>query len=194
MMASTQLLKRRRFDVDDVIRMGQAGLFEDERLELIDGELVEMTQQPGARHCGHVDLLNQRFAERCGQRCIVRVQNPLQLDDRHLLLPDLALLRPDADFYRSRYPGPADVLLVVEVADTTLARDRRAKLPIYARFQVPIVWIVDLRRQRIHVFESPAAGGYRVRRRCAGDDLLSIPGGSEVAAVTLFGGASPPAA
>jgi Uma2 family endonuclease len=145
-----------------------------------------MPPQPGARHCGQVDLLTRLFAERCGRNCILRVQNPLQLDGRHLLLPDLTLLRPEPDFYRSRYPGPADTLLVVEVADTTLARDRRAKLPVYARFGIPNVWIVDLPRQRVHVFETPTTDGYRVRRRCAGGDLLSIPGDGELAAVALF--------
>jgi Uma2 family endonuclease len=190
MMAPTsaRILRRRRFDVDELTRMASAGVFaDDERLELIDGELVEMPPQPGPRHSAEVAALARLFWERCGRRCLVRTQNPLQLDRHNLLLPDLALLRPHADGYRSRYPGPADTLLVVEVADTTLARDRGPKLAVYARLGIRQVWILELRRRRVHAFASPTPKGYASARLCAGDVPLPIPEDGEIAASALFG-------
>lgn len=182
------ILQRRLFDVRDLTRMAAAGVFdEDERLELFDGELVEMPPHPGPRHCGEVNALNRLFAERCGDRVVVAVQNPLQLDDYNLFLPDLVLLRAEPGFYRERYPLPTDVLLVVEVAQTTLARDRRAKVPRYARFGVPEVWIVDLRAACVHTFASPGNEGYATVRRCKGKDALAIPEDGEVTVAALLG-------
>lgn len=159
----------------------------DERLELFDGELVEMPPHPGPRHCGEVNALNRLFAQRCGDRCIVAVQNPLQLDDYNLFVPDLVLLRPEPGFYRERYPLPTDVLLVAEVAQSTLARDRRAKVPRYARCGVPQVWIIDLRAKCVHSFASPGADGYATVRQCKGDDALAIPEDGEVTVAELLG-------
>lgn len=186
--ALPDLLHRRRFDVNDLMRMAAANVFgEDERLELFDGELVEMPPQPGPRHCGEVNALTRLFTERCGGRCLVAVQNPLQLDDHNLFVPDLVLLRAEPGFYRDRYPLAADTLLVVEVAETTLARDRRAKVPRYARCGVPQVWIIDLRARIVHAFASPAADGYATVRQCKGDDALAIPEDGEVTVAELLG-------
>lgn len=169
-------LKRRRFDVTDVRRMAEAGVFgEDERFELIDGELIEMAPPPGPLHSGQVNLVAQLLFRRCGDRFLVQVQNPLQLDPGNLVLPDVAVLRHDPDGYRTRYPGPGDVLLVIEVADTSLARDRRIKLPRYASHGVPEVWILDLRRRCVHAFAEPEQGRYRRHRRLRGPDRLALP-------------------
>lgn len=134
-----------------------------------------------------MDRLTALFAERCGRCCIVRVQNPLQLDRHNLFLPDVALLKARSDFYTSRYPNPGDTLLAVEVADASLARDRSPKLPIYARLGVRAVWILDLRRRCLHRFDDMEEGAYRTAVRCAGQDLLEIPEDGEIMVAELLG-------
>lgn len=187
MARSPEVLPRRRFDIDDVERMTRAGIFpHDERIELIDGDVVEVPV-PGPRHSGNVDRLNHLLGQRCSSACIVRVQNPLLLDRFNCFLPDLTLLRPDPDYYRSRHPTPADTLLAIEIADTSLRRDRDAKLPIYARLGVPELWILELRRQRIHAFAEPAGERYAQVRVCTGADVLRLPGGDGITAAELLG-------
>ena len=136
-------LKRRLFTVEEFQRMAEAGILdEDERVELIEGEIVEMTPI-GPPHASVVARINALFAARLGARVIVWPQNPFVLRPQtSQFQPDLALLRPRADFYSSRHPEPADALLVIEVMDSSVARDRRVKLPIYARARVEEVWLV----------------------------------------------------
>lgn len=154
-------LTRRRFTVAEYQQMAQAGILgEDDRVELIDGEIVEMTPI-GRRHAACVDRLTQLFTETLGRAAQVRVQNPINLDERSEPQPDLALLRPRSDFYASGHPTPGDILLVVEVAETSADVDRRVKVPLYARSGVPEVWLVDLDQAAITVYRDPTSGGYR---------------------------------
>jgi len=182
-----ETLRRRRFDVDEVTRMTAAGVFTDEeRLELVAGELIQMPT-PGPRHAGTVNALAKLFFTRLGDRAIVSIQNPLQLDRRNLYMPDVALLRPHADSYRGGHPGPGDTLLVLEVADSTLARDRGIKLPQYAVAGVPQVWILDLQRAEVVAFAEPGPRGYGSERVCTGSQRLRIPEDGEVAVTELLG-------
>jgi Uma2 family endonuclease len=148
--------------------MAEVGLLtEDDRVELIDGEIVEMAPI-GDRHAGTVDYLAALCFSRLQNVAQVRVQNPILLSKHSELQPDVALLRPRADFYRGAHPGPADVLLVIEVADTTGAYDRAVKLPLYASSGVPEVWLVDLDGGRVEVHRAPRPEGYsevRILRR-----------------------------
>ncbi len=156
---SMQLLKR-RFTVDEYHRMAEAGILsEDDRVELIDGEIVEMVPI-GSRHAACVDRLNRIFSELLERRAIVRVQNPIRLGRHSEPQPDIALLRPRADFYASAHPGPADVLLVVEVADTSSDIDREVKLSLYARAGVLEAWLVDLSKEIIEVHRNPSPDKY----------------------------------
>jgi Uma2 family endonuclease len=161
--------------------MCRAGLFDDDdqRLELIDGEVV-VVPTPGPPHSGHVDLLAQLLVLRCRERAIVRVQNPFRLDRFNQFQPDLVLLRPDDDFYRARYPEPRDSLLAIEVAASSLYRDRTVKLPHYARTGVPELWIVDLQHTCVHVYRGPAGSSYHERLRCAIGDRIAVPGAGEL--------------
>ena len=155
-------LTRRRFTVDEYHWMARVGILrEDDRVELIDGEIVEMAPI-GPEHVGAVIRLNEHFVHRFGDLAQVSVQNSIRLDQYDELQPDLALLRRRADFFSSALPTPADTFLLVEVADTTPATDRRVKLPLYARAGVPEVWLVDLQHAVILVHREPAADGYRV--------------------------------
>jgi Uma2 family endonuclease len=137
-------LARRLFTVAEYHKMAEAGILsEDDRVELLEGEIVAMSPI-GSRHAGLVNRLNRLFSQRAGDQVVVSVQNPVRLGGYSEPQPDLALLRPRADFYTSSHPGPEDVLLAVEVAETSAAVDREVKVPLYARFGVPEVWLVDL--------------------------------------------------
>lgn len=157
---AVQLL-RHRFTIEEYHRMGQAGILaEDARVELIEGEIVEMTPI-GSRHAACVDRFNRLFTGFLGQRVIVRVQNPIRLGPYSEPQPDLTLLRARPDFYAKAHPGPEDVLLLVEVADTTADLDRNVKVPLYAQARIPEVWLVDLTGECIEVFRRPTPQGYR---------------------------------
>ena len=162
------------FNVSDYYRMAAAGVFsEDDRVELIEGEILEMSPT-GSRHAARVDRLNAALSRLVGGAAIVRVQSPLHLNDFSEPLPDISLLKPRDDFYEHSHPTPEDVLLVIEVADTSAAYDRTVKVPLYARAGVPEVWLVDLVKNEAEVYSRPEGGVYRdVRRVARGQQLAS---------------------
>ncbi len=159
MDTKTQEVTRRRFTVHEYHRMGEAGiLHEDDRVELIEGEIVEMAAI-GTRHFACVNQLTRLLVRGVGDAAIVSVQNPVRLDERTEPQPDLGVLR--IRDYRESLPMPGDVLLLIEVSDTTLAYDRGVKLPLYARAGITEVWIVDLAGEVIERYTDPSAEGYR---------------------------------
>lgn len=167
-------LSRRLFTVHEYYQMAQAGiLHEDDRVELIEGEIVQMTAI-GSRHAACVDRLTQLFVVKVAERAIVRVQNPVRLSEYTEPQPDLALLRPRSDFYAAAHPGPLDVLLIVEVADTSAGIDRAAKIPLYARAGIPEAWLVDLQADRIETYRQPTPQGYQDVRRLARGAHLGV--------------------
>lgn len=151
----------RRFSVDEYYRMAEAGILgPDERVELLEGAIIEMAPI-GSWHAYCVAWLTNWFSSRLMGRAVVWAQNPVRLDSGSEPEPDLALLRPPLERYRQRHPGPADVFLIVEVADTSLAYDRNQKRPLYAAAGIPEVWIVDLLAQQVIVCREPHGSGYR---------------------------------
>jgi len=168
---------RWRFTVEQYHRMAKAGILgEADRVELIDGELIAMTPI-GKDHANRVRNLNRLFSRRVGDAAIVDIQNPIVIGDDGEPQPDVALLRPRADFYGSAHPAPADVLLLIEVADSTLSYDRDTKMPLYARGGVPEAWIVDLQHDALLVFRDPTPAGYRM--------LLTLRRGERVSLVAF---------
>lgn len=166
---------KRLFTVDEFHQMAQAGVLrEDDRVELLEGEIVRMTPI-GSRHAACVARLTEVFVKRCRAAAIVNVQNPMVLSSGTELYPDITLLERRADFYSGALPTPLDVLLVVEVADTTGDYDRGIKVPLYARAGIPEVWIVDLREGCIDVYRGPAAGEYGEQSRGVPGESLPIP-------------------
>ena len=158
-------LTRRRFSVDDYHRMAEAGILtRRDRVELIDGDVVEMTPI-GGPHARCVMYLNEVFVLRLEGRAIVSPQNSLRLSHWSEPEPDIALLRPPLAKYGKAIPATADALLVVEVADTSQYRDRVVKLPRYAAAGVPETWIVDLEAGVVEVYREPSSEGYREQRR-----------------------------
>lgn len=172
MEAKTQEVTRRLFTVHDYHRMAEAGiLHEDDRIELIEGELVEMAAI-GSRHFTCVNTLNHLLVRSLGDEYIVSVQNPIRLNDRNEPEPDLAVIRTRD--YREALPGPEDVLLLIEVSDTTLSYDRNVKLPLYARSGIPEVWIVDLTGETVERHTGPSGEIYRhLERSRRGETLAS---------------------
>ncbi len=184
------LLEPHTFTVDEYHALAEAGFFdEDSRVELIDGIIVAMSPI-GAAHITCVNRLTVLFVRLMlekGLDVTVSVQNPLRLGPHQEPEPDVALLRPSA---AGRVPEAADALLVVEVADTTLATDRAVKAPRYAAAGVPEVWIVDLQEERVEVYRRPGAAGYTDVRTVGTDETLTltaIPEAGDVAVAAMFG-------
>ncbi len=169
---AVQLL-RRSFTIEEYHRMGEAGILrEDDRVELIDGEIVQMTPI-GSRHAACVMRLNQVLSRHPGQGVLVNVQNPIRLGEYSELQPDVTLLRFRPDFYAKSHPGPTDVLLVMEVAETSAAYDREVKALLYAKAAIPEVWLVDLAEERTEVYRQPSPRGYRDVRMIRRGELLT---------------------
>ena len=172
-MVSTALerLRRHRLTVSEYLRMGEVRILApDARVELIEGEIFDMAPI-GSLHAGTVTRLG-RMLERAVGAALVYIQNPVALSNYSAPQPDLALLRPREDFYTASHPGPADVLLMIEVADTTLHYDREVKAPLYAAHGVPEYWIIDLEGKGVHVFREPLSGQYRQTFIAAGSGAL----------------------
>jgi Uma2 family endonuclease len=151
----------RRFTLDEYHRMGETGILRpDDRVELIEGEIVEMSLI-GSRHASTVSRVNQLFSVRLNTRAVVWVQNPL-LVVRYQSEPepDVTLLVPRSDFYAAGHPEPPDVRLLVEVADSSLRYDRRTKFPLYARSGVAEAWLIDLDASRLEIHRDPSEAGY----------------------------------
>ncbi len=154
---TTPVRERRRFNVAEYCAMAAASILAaQERVELLDGEIVVMAPN-GNRHQSCVDRLGERFTLELRGRAHVRVQGPVRLDDRSEPQPDIALLRRRYDYYATGHPGPEDVLLLVEVADSTLELDRGEKLQLYARAGIPEVWIVNLQERRVESYTDPTS-------------------------------------
>jgi Uma2 family endonuclease len=163
----------RRWTYEDWERMVSGGIVdEDERLELVDGDLVCMTPV-GDRHMAMVDLIAEYLWTQARGRGIVRVQSPLKFNTGEAPVPDIVLLRMHEDRYFSRKAGPWDALLVVEVSDTSLSRDTEKAIQ-YARAAIPEYWVVDVNRPAIIVHQQPIAGEFTdIREYCRGDTFNS---------------------
>jgi len=163
-----------RFTVDDYYRMAEIGILDaDERVELLRGEVVVMTPI-GPPHGGCVLRLNRLFGRVAAISAIVGIQTSIVIGDHSEPQPDLVLARPRPDFYSESHPRPADVLLLVEVADTSLEKDRQVKLPLYAEAGIVEVWIVDVNANVVEVCRDPSGDEYRDVRRCKPGDAITL--------------------
>lgn len=150
----------RKFTVDEYYRMAEVGILKrDERVELIEGEIVVMPPI-GPEHAWNVDVANEFLIRNALDRYYVRSQNPVRLNDHSEPEPDVALVRRRAEGYGAAHPTPADVLLIIEVADSSLGYDRDVKAHIYGRAGVPETWVKNLREDCIERFTEPGDDGY----------------------------------
>ncbi len=165
----SRVLTRYRFTVDEYMKMAEVGIIaEDERVELIDGDVIEMSPIGNPHEAGTAGthrLLAPLFIE---GRAVLRVQGHVRLDDNNRPEPDIALLKWRDDLYRNQSPVPEDILLLIEVSDSTLASDRNVKLALYARFNIPEVWIENIPERVVEAYTNPVEGQYtesRIYRR-----------------------------
>lgn len=180
--------RRHRLTVADYLRMGEVGILApDARVELIDGEIIDMAPI-GSPHVAAVLQIDHVLKEAVTGKALVLVQAPIVLGDHSAPQPDLALLRPRADYYRSAHAGPSDVLLIVEVAQSSLRYDRDDKIPHYARHGIPETWLVDLEAKRLVRYSTPEQGVYAVVREADLGSPLEIGAlpGTRVDLHTLF--------
>ena len=170
---SVKLLKR-KFTVEEYHLMASAGVFkEGDRLELIAGEIIEMSPI-GMRHAACVRRLDVLLNQKLSGRAIVDTQNPVVLNNTSEPEPDVALLKLRGDFYEIAHPRPGDCFLLVEVADSTIDYDREVKIPLYAKNGVIEVWLVDLNGEAIEVYRQPGVNGYQYRSRFVRGQTLSV--------------------
>ena len=176
-----------RFTRAEYYRMGEAGLFADTRVELLDGEIITMAPQ-NPPHAGTTNRLASVVIRLLGAIFSIRVQAPIVLNDWSEPEPDIAICRLDPDDYRREHPRASDVLLVIEVADASLSYDRGRKVAAYAGGGIPEYWIVNLVDRRIEVLSDPdrAAQRYRSAHDVLACDSLPLPGGALLAAADML--------
>jgi Uma2 family endonuclease len=161
-------------DLNEWHRLGEAGIFPPEsRMELINGEILHMAPI-GFNHAGHTRRLNALFSFLLADKAIVSIQSPIQLGDLSEPEPDFVLLRPEASFYSTRHPKADDVLLLIEVSDSTLRFDRTQKLRLYATFNIPEYWIINLIDDCLEVYRQPQDGDYLDKSTLGKTDSLNL--------------------
>lgn len=167
--------RRRPFTVGEYYRMAEAAILtEEDRVELIAGQIVAMSPI-GSRHAACVKRLNLLLGKMVGDSMLIGIQDPIALDAYSEPEPDLVLLRPRADFYADAHPVASDVLLAIEVADTSIDYDREVKLPLYAQAGLPEVWLIDLQKGHIEVYARPQGGAYQKPVEVTADATLTSP-------------------
>jgi Uma2 family endonuclease len=154
-------LPRHKLSLEDYYKMGEAGILgEDSRVELIEGELIDMAPI-GSRHVRAVNILTELLVPQARGVAVVSVQNPVSLPPDNGPQPDIALLKPRADNYGDSLPAAQDVLLIIEVADTTARYDREVKAALYARHGIQEFWLVDVQGKAVEIYQEPGSKGYR---------------------------------
>jgi Uma2 family endonuclease len=182
-------ITRWQFTADDYERMVETGILgKNDRVELIDGEVIAMSPI-GPPHAAIVNRLNAILHRQFAGTAIVSVQNPIRLNDYSEPQPDLAVLHPNDDYYAQAHPTPADILLLVEVADSSLEYDSEEKMPRYAQNTIPEVWLIDVEHQTVTQYALPSIVGYHHQVTLARGQMLvaqTIPG-LDIAIDTIFG-------
>ena len=174
-MATQIEVTKKLFTVDEYHRMGEAGIFgPEERVELIEGEILQMSPI-GIRHAACVNRANKLLITRLQDRAIVSIQNPVTLDKYSEPQPDILILKPRDDFYVTTGHRPSDVLLMIEVSDSTLRYDTRRKVPLYAATGIPEVWVEDLKNDVILVYRELSGKTFQTTfERRSGETIASL--------------------
>jgi Uma2 family endonuclease len=170
----TAQLLTHKFTTQQYHLMHEAGVFaEGDRFELINGELSKMSPI-GLKHALCVARLTKRFELKLGDRTMIWAQNPILLDGNSQPQPDLAILKLRDDFYEEGLPTPSDILLIIEVSDSTTSYDRDIKMPLYAAAGIPEMWLFDINKKAIEGYSLPSSSGYKQMRRYEADDTLAM--------------------
>lgn len=177
-----------RYTVEDYYRMAEIGILKpDDKVELIDGVVIDRTST-GSKYSAAVKMLNRRLKKAVTDATIVAVLDPIRLDNFSEPVPDFALLKYRQDFYADEFPGPDEVLLIIEVAKRSLRFDRDIKLPLYARHGIPHIWLVDLIADEIWIYSQPQESGYKEKVKANLQQPVPLSGlsGAEIDLSTLF--------
>ncbi|WP_353480560.1 Uma2 family endonuclease [Haliscomenobacter sp.] len=165
-------VQRRLFSVTEYHKMGEAGILPEKGVELINGEIVEMSPI-GSKHAKIVKKLNKILGVLLGDEAIISIQDPIIANDLSEPEPDVAVLKFRSDFYENELPHGTDVLLLIEVSDTTLAYDRDIKLPLYATSGIPECWLLDLQKKQIKAFWQPEGNTYNCQELVLLDGVIA---------------------
>ena len=165
--------KKRDFTVADYYYLAEVGILdEDDRIELIDGEIV-LISPINVPHAYCVKALTKEFYMTASEQAVISVLDPIHLSYNSEPQPDVVLLRPRDDMYATAHPTPEDILLLVEVADSTIDKDRNEKLPRYAKAGVPEVWIASLPDNWVERYRNPGTDGYGEIRQFVRGETIS---------------------
>jgi len=160
-------VQRHRLTVADFQKMNEAGILDSKaRIELIDGELVDMSPI-GPSHAGTVNYLSRQLTFAVGDRGLIATQTPIVLDEHNQPQPDITVLKFNCHFYRQSHPRSEDILLLVEVADSSTRVDRNEKILRYARFGIPECWLVDIPQKVLEIYRNPGPRGFQIIQRPA---------------------------
>ncbi len=168
-------LEQRLITVEEYHKMASAGILNaDDRVELLYGKIIKMSPI-GSKHAACVDKIDELLKRLLAGKAIVRVQNPLIMDDLSEPEPDIAVVIRKENYYADKHPSAEDVYLAIEVADFSLEKDRQIKLPIYAGARIPEFWIINLEKQELEVYQSPFKEQYRSKHTFFPGDEVSLP-------------------
>lgn len=172
------------FTVEEYHRMMEAGLFEGQRIELIYGKIVDMSPSK-SNHAGVIAKLIKLLSTVLTDQYLLNVQNPIQIDKNSEPEPDLMVLHFRKDYYVDAHPMPKDAVLLIEVADSSLEKDQKVKLPLYAEAGIPEIWIVNLQDHQLEQYREPSPKGYSSIRILRSGDVLEneVVGNLEVESV-----------
>ncbi len=164
---------RRKFTVAEYHRMVEVGILHpDDHVELLEGDVVQMSPK-GGEHSACVSRLNDLLTERLRRKAIVRVQDPVHLDDMSEPEPDIAIVHLRTDFYAKGHPQPPEIHLLIEVADSSLVYDRRRKIPQYAAAGVLESWLANIPERVLEVYRKPGPAGYEESLRLRSGDSVA---------------------
>ncbi len=167
---------KRRFSVREFHQLMEAGiLHEDDRVELIHGEIIQMSPI-GPKHAGNIDRIVRKLTFLFEESAIIRSQNPIQLDEFSEPEPDISVVKPRHDFYTNSHPKPEEIRLIIELSESSLEYDQEIKLPLYAAAGIPEYWIIDLRTSRIIVFTEPSEAQYLNVKTFQANEKVDTPG------------------
>ncbi|MEZ4943742.1 MAG: Uma2 family endonuclease [Saprospiraceae bacterium] len=179
-------LTRHRFSIEDYHWMAQTGLLAvEQRTELLDGEIYDMSPV-NSLHAAAVKRLNRLLSRLLGDAVLLSVQDPIALSGYSEPQPDIAVLQYRANFYAEAHPKPADILLIVEVADSSVFKDRNVKIPMYGTAAIPEVWLVNLENRTVKVFQKPVSGGYETNLVFAKGEVFTSSIGLQIAVDQLL--------
>lgn len=164
----------RRLTVAEYHQMGELGILDpNEPVELIEGQIIKKQIKVKA-HSAAVSRVDNLMRNRLVNRVLVRLQDPVHLNDYSEPEPDIALVKPDSLFYEDHHPQPSEIYLIIEVADTTLKRDRDFKATVYAQAGIADYWILDIANRQLHIFREPKDNQYQSEKILTDDATISI--------------------